>query len=108
MQAVYLRKPGREKQRWAPGKGRVRTARDIHLAAVRVSVGHGQKANQLSQDDLELSDMGWRSVHAVAVRTAGSLRMEAFLAASSSTRKNGGRKNGPIAGAKFQRGKVGG
>ena len=52
---------------------------EVYQTTVRVSVGHGQKRDQLSQDDLELSDLDWRGVHAVAVRTTGALCVEALL-----------------------------
>src|ERR1022692_2251639 len=69
------------------GKAPVNSLGRVYRGAACVSVGHGQKRNQFHQDDIELPRLDWRRVHAAAVRAAGALRVEAFLAPSPGTKK---------------------
>jgi hypothetical protein len=59
---------------------------------------------------MELPYLGWWSVYAVVVRAAGAFRLADFLGqpiVSGHQQNLGGKKNGPISGATFQRGKFG-
>ena len=83
------------------------------------SVRHGQERNQLDEVDGELPGLDWRGVYAAAVRAAGALCVESFLARPVPTNVgcaqldsrgrlsphillDRGKKSGPIAGATFQ------
>jgi hypothetical protein len=41
--------------------------------------GDGQETNQFTEDDVEFSDMGWRSVYAAAVHVLGAFSVAHFL-----------------------------
>jgi hypothetical protein len=81
-------------------------APDIQPAVVRVSVRHGQKTDQLPQDDLELSDLGWRGVYVAAVRTAGALRMADLLVERFISKVYAAKKMAPLLGPSFKEAKL--
>jgi hypothetical protein len=53
----------------------------MYCASVRPSLAsaYGQETNQFPKDDMELSDLGWRSFHAATVHASGSFCVGNFL-----------------------------